>query len=100
MPIYKDENKEGFYKVVVQTGMNSETGKQGKTTKRGFKTKKEAKEWEMNYHLKLKHDPKMTFQCLYELYIEDLSVRLAKSTIIGKLVRLMLLMFVNGKMIY
>lgn len=84
MPIYKDENKEGFYKVVVQTGMNSETGKQGKTTKQGFKTKKEAKEWEMNYHLKLKHDPKMTFQCLYELYIEDLSVRLAKSTIIGK----------------
>lgn len=52
--------------------------------KRGFKLQREAKEWERNFLEKQSGSPDMTFQALYDLYLEDIQTRLKESTVEGK----------------
>ena len=52
--------------------------------KRGFKLQREAKEWERAFLEKQQGTPDMTFQTLYDLYIEDMRHRLRENSIIGK----------------
>ncbi|MGN0340554.1 MAG: tyrosine-type recombinase/integrase [Lachnospira sp.] len=52
--------------------------------KRGFATKKEALAYERDFLEKQSANPDMTFQNLYELYMEDMTARLKQSTILTK----------------
>ena len=52
--------------------------------KRGFATKKEALAFEREFLEKESSNPDMTFQNLYELYMEDMAPRLKKSTLMTK----------------
>lgn len=59
-------------------------GEKNQHFKRGFSTKREALEYEREFLSKSSLTVDMTFQSLYELYLEDISVRLRKHTIISK----------------
>lgn len=59
-------------------------GNKKKKKKRGFTTKKEALEYEREFLLKKSSDITMTFNSLYELYMEDMGSRLRKSTMANK----------------
>lgn len=48
--------------------------------KRGFKTKKEAASWELEFLEKQQGTPDMSFQAIYDLYMEDMEHRLKTST--------------------
>lgn len=77
MPVYKDKNNTwhiSFYYTNYQ-------GERKRNHKRGFKTKKEALEYQTEFLLKSTFSSTMTFQSLYELYIEDMSYRLRLNTI-------------------
>ena len=52
--------------------------------KRGFKTKRDAQEWEREFIAKSKFEITMSFNSLYEMYLEDLSHRLRENTIMTK----------------
>lgn len=78
MPVYKDNERNTFY---VKTYYTDYTGAKKQKLKRGFKLQREAKEWERNFLEKMQGTPDMTFQTLYDLYIEDKSHRLKASSI-------------------
>lgn len=81
MPAYYDEKtKKWFCKFyyVDYTG----TRKQKK--KRGFTLKREAVEWERAFLEKQQGSPDMTFQALYDIYMEDMSHRNRESTLENK----------------
>lgn len=78
MPVYKDNERNTFY---VKTYYTDYTGAKKQKLKRGFKLQREAKEWERNFLEKMQGTPDMTFQALYDLYIEDKSHRLKASSI-------------------
>lgn len=59
-------------------------GERKRVFKRGFQTKKEALEYEREFLSKSKFQITMTFQSLYELYMEDLSCRLREHTMQNK----------------
>ena len=52
--------------------------------KRGFATKKEALGFERDFLEKQSANPDMTFQNLYEIYMEDMAARLKQSTLLTK----------------
>ncbi len=81
MPAYKD-NKTGkwFCKFYYTDWQGSNRQK----WKRGFATKKEALTYERDFLEKQSANPDMTFQNLYELYMEDMAARLKQSTILTK----------------
>lgn len=81
MPVYKDNERNTFY---VKTYYTDYTGAKKQKLKRGFKLQREAKEWERNFLEKMQGTPDMTFQALYDLYIEDMSHRLRENSIAGK----------------
>ena len=81
MAAYKDEKMNTWY---CQFYYNTWTGERKKKFKRGFSTKKEAQEWEREFLSKQQANPDMLFKSLVELYLEDMSSRLRKSTISGK----------------
>ena len=81
MPIYKDENTGSWF---VKTYYTDYTGAKKQKMKRGFKLQRDAKEWERSFLEKMQGAPDMTFQSLYDLYIEDISHRVKESTIISK----------------
>ena len=81
MPVFKDEARNTFY---VKTYYTDYTGARKQKMKRGFKLQREAKEWERAFLEKMQGTPDMTFQSLYDLYIEDMSPRLRYTTIEGK----------------
>ena len=60
------------------------TGKTIHKKKRGFATKKEALAYERDFLERQSANPDMTFQNLYELYMEDMAARLKQSTILTK----------------
>lgn len=81
MPSYFDETtKTWFCKFYYQ----DYTGSRKQKKKRGFKLQREAKEWERSFLERQQGSPDMTFQALYDLYIEDMSSRLKASSISGK----------------
>lgn len=81
MPVFKDESRNTFY---VKTYYTDYTGAKRQKMKRGFKLQREAKEWERAFLEKQQGTPDMTFQTLYDLYMEDMSHRLRENSIIGK----------------
>lgn len=81
MPAYYDENKKTWYCKFYYTDWQ---GQRKQKLKRGFKLQREAKEWERLFLEKLQGTPDMTFQALYELYMEDASHRLRENSVNGK----------------
>lgn len=81
MPIYKDEKTGTWF---VKCYYTDYTGAKKQKFKRGFKRQREAKEWERAFLETQQGVPDMTFQALYELYIEDMSHRLRQNSIDGK----------------
>lgn len=81
MPAYYDEKTKSWYCKFYYTDY---TGAKKQKLKRGFKLQREAKEWERNFLEKMQGTPDMTFQALYDLYIEDMSHRLRENSIAGK----------------
>ena len=51
---------------------------------KGFATKKEALGFERDFLEKQSANPDMTFQNLYEIYMEDMAARLKQSTLLTK----------------
>lgn len=81
MPSYYDESKKSWYCKFYYTDY---TGAKKQKLKRGFKLQREAKEWERTFLEKMQGTPDMTFQALYDLYIDDMSHRLRENSIEGK----------------
>ncbi len=81
MPTYKDEKTGTWYCKFYYTDW---TGSRKQKLKRGFKLQRDAKEWERVFPEKQACNPDMTFQALYELYLEDIRARLKESTVIMK----------------
>lgn len=81
MPQYKDDSRGSWYCKFYYTDW---TGERKSKMKRGFPTKREAAAWERDFLQKQQGSPDMTFQALYNLYIEDMACRLKASTINSK----------------
>ena len=60
------------------------TGQRKQKKKSGFKLQRDAKEWERAFLERQQGTPEMTFQALYENYIDDMSHRLRQNSIDGK----------------
>lgn len=75
MPAYYDEKTKSWYCKFYYTDY---TGTKKQKKKRGFKLQREAKEWERAFLERLQGTPDMTFQSLYDLYIEDMPQAKAK----------------------
>ena len=80
MPAYKDKTGKWFCKFYYTDWQGNNRQK----WKRGFATKKEALAYERDFLEKQSATPDMTFQNLYELYMEDMTARLKQSTILTK----------------
>ena len=81
MPAYKDNKTGKWFCKFYYTDWQ---GTKQQKWKRGFATKKEALAYERYFLEKQSANPDMTFQNLYELYMEDMTARLKKSTILTK----------------
>ena len=81
MPTYKDEKTGTWYCKFYYTDY---TGKRRQKLKRGFVRQRDAKDWERQFLEKLQGTPDMTFQSLYDLYLEDISHRLRENSVYGK----------------
>lgn len=81
MPAYYDESAKTWFCKFYYTDY---TGTKKQKKKRGFKLQREAKEWERNFLERLQGTPDMTFQALYDIYMEDMEHRLRHSSIEGK----------------
>ena len=81
MPAYKDKKTGNWFCKFYYTDWQ---GNNRQKWKRGFATKKEALAYERDFLEKQSANPDMTFQNLYELYMEDMTARLKESTILTK----------------
>ena len=68
MPCYKDEKTGTWY---CQFRYTDFTGAQKQKRKRGFKTRREAQEWEREFHLQKTKSCDMTLASFVELYFND-----------------------------
>ena len=75
MAVYKDGNK---WRVVFR--YTNWKGERKQTSKRGFETKKEAVAWEREELLKLNVKMDMSFERFFQLYEQDKTKRVKKST--------------------
>lgn len=80
MPVYKESNGTFTARFYVE----NTDGSRKQEKKRGFKTSKEAKAYEVEFLAKKSYSLNMTFNSLYELYIEDMSHRLKESSLLTK----------------
>lgn len=77
MPVYKDKKTGKWYcKFYYKDWM----GTQKQKWKRGFLTKRDAKSYERDFLERQMTSPDILFQNLYEVYLEEMSVRLKYST--------------------
>ncbi len=81
MPIYKNEERGTYYASFYYTDWK---GEKKRKKKEGFKTKREAKQFEHDFLEHVSPNPDMTFQALYDLYIQDCKSRLKPSTLDNK----------------
>lgn len=81
MPTYFDETQKTYYCKFYYTDW---TGQRRQKLKRGFPRQRDAKDWERNFLQMQQGTPDMTFQALYDLYLEDIMHRLKQSTIRNK----------------
>lgn len=81
MPVYKDETRNTWYASFYYTDWK---GNKKLKKKRGFTRKKDALDFEREFLLKEQSECDMTFQSLYELYLQDMNSRLKATTIDNK----------------
>ena len=81
MPPYFDEKQKTWYCKFYYTDW---TGQRKQKLKRGFLRQRDAKDWERSFLEKQQGTPDMSFQALYDLYLEDIGHRLKASTIRNK----------------
>lgn len=81
MAVYQDKERKTWYCKFYYTDY---TGEKKQKKKSGFARKKDAQEWERDFLEKVQGTPDMTFQTLYEIYIEDMSHRLRENSVEGK----------------
>ena len=81
MPANKDE-KRGTW--ITQFYYTDWTGARKKKKKRGFATKREALEWERDFLQMQTASVNMSLSAFSDLYLEDMSHRLRKSTMVNK----------------
>lgn len=81
MPAYKDEKTGKWFAKFYYTNWQ---GIKKQKRKRGFATKKEALGFERDFLEQQSTNPDMTFQNLYEIYMEDMAARLKQSTLLTK----------------
>lgn len=81
MPAYKDEKTGKWFAKFYYTNWQ---GIKKQKWKRGFATKKEALGFERDFLEQQSANPDMTFQNLYEIYMEDTAARLKQSTLLTK----------------
>lgn len=81
MPVYFNEKTKKWYCKFYYTDY---TGQRKQKKKSGFKLQRDAKEWERAFLERQQGTPEMTFQALYENYIDDMSHRLRQNSIDGK----------------
>ena len=81
MPAYKDEKTGKWFAKFYYTNWQ---GIKKQKWKRGFATKKEALGFERDFLEQQSTNPDMTFQNLYEIYMEDMVARLKQSTLLTK----------------
>ena len=81
MPVYYDDSTKTWFCKFYYTDY---TGAKKQKKKRGFKLQREAKEYERSFLERMQGTPDMTFQALYDIYIEDVSHRLRQNSIDGK----------------
>lgn len=81
MPAFYDETTKTWFCKFYYTDY---TGARKQKKKRGFKLQREAKEWERSFLEKMQGTPDMTFQALYDLYIEDMKHRIRETSLEGK----------------
>lgn len=81
MPAYYDEKTKTWFCKFYYTDY---TGTKRQKLKRGFKLQREAKEWERSFLERQQGTPEMTFQALYDIYIDDMSHRLRQNSRDGK----------------
>ena len=81
MPAYKDEKTGKWLAKFYYTNWQ---GIKKQKCKRGFATKKESLGFERDFQEKQSANPDMTFQNLYEIYMEDMAARLKQSTLLTK----------------
>lgn len=82
MPANKDPDTKG--KWLCQFYYTDWTGERKKKRKRGFDTKHAAQEWEQEFIRKHSADINMTVSSFIDIYIEDISHRLRRSTLENK----------------
>lgn len=78
---YKDKKRGTWYCKFYYTDW---TGIRRQKMKRGFKLQREAKEWERLFLETQSGSPTMTFQALYQLYLDDIESRLKQSSVNSK----------------
>ena len=81
MTAYKDEKTGKWFAKFYYTNWQ---GIKKQKWKRGFATKKEALGFQRDFLEKQSANPDMTFQNLYEIYMEDTAARLKQSTLLTK----------------
>ena len=81
MPAYKDKKTGKWFAKFYYTNWQ---GIKKQKWKRDFATKKEALGFERDFLEKQSANPAMTFQNLYEIYMEDMAARLKQSTLLTK----------------
>lgn len=81
MTAYKDEKTGKWFAKFYYTNWQ---GIKKQKWKRGFATKKEALGFERDFLEQQSANPDMTFQNLYEIYMEDMAARLKQSTLLTK----------------
>ena len=81
MPAYKDEKTGKWFAKFYYTNWQ---GIKKQKWKRGFASKKEALGFERDFLEKQSANPDITFQNLYEIYMEDMTARLKQSTLLTK----------------
>ena len=81
MPAYYDKLTNKWYCKFYYTDW---TGAKKQKKKRGFELKRLALDWERTFLDKQQGNPDMTFQALYEIYIEDIKTRIRETSVEGK----------------
>ena len=81
MGYYKDKERNTWF---VEVRYKDIYGNSKKKKKRGFKKASEAKEWEIKFLNSLSQEPDITFDSLYDKYIEDLAHHVKETTLYTK----------------
>ena len=89
-------------KWLVRYSYKDWQGNYKKSTKRGFKTKREAEQWYRDFVCSRDGDLSMTFEKFVELYLEDISPRIRKTTLSQKrnVIQTKILPYFGNKQVY